>query len=185
MELQQLQMSYLPDQDRLLIKFSFGEKSSSSRQEIHLLFTRRLTMQFWPTLLEAMAKQVKLGKPGAAHASAEMVQMEHEASVAQMKDGGNFDAPFASKAESWPLGEQALLPDDIQFHVHATAAFRMEFIVAGGKKNFEVAMGRRLLHGFCKLFQDAVEKADWGFTLEMLGNNSGSAPEDAPPRLLN
>ncbi|MFZ6767112.1 hypothetical protein ACO0LM_08495 [Undibacterium sp. Di26W] len=182
MDLQQLQISYLPVQDRLLVKFSFAEKSASARQEIHLLFTRRLTMQFWPTLLEAMAKQVKLGKPAAAHASAEMVQMEHEASVAQMKDGGNFDAPFPSKVESWPLGEQALLPDDIQFHVHATAAFRMEFIVADGK-NFEVAMGRRLLHGFCKLFQDAVEKADWGFTLEMLGGSSTS--EDAPPRLLN
>ena len=184
MELQQLQTSYLPDQDRLLIKFSFAEKSTnnkiSNRQEIHLLFTRRTTMKFWPALLEAMSKQVKMSKPEAAHASSELVQMEHEASLAHMKESGAFDKPAESQVEAWPLGKEPLMPVDIQFHVHATAPFRMEFFVPGGK-NFEVALGSRLLHGFCKLFQDAVEKADWGFTLEIMG----SMPEAPPSHLLN
>ncbi|MCH8618903.1 hypothetical protein [Undibacterium sp. TS12] len=184
MELHQLQTSYLPDQDRLLVKFSFAEKSSdgapSGRQEIHLLFTRRTSMKFWPALLEAMTKQVRMSKPGAAHASSEIVQMEHEASLAAMQEGGVFNKPYESNVDGWPLGKDALLPVDIQFHVHATAPFRMEFVVDGGK-NFEVAMGSRLLHGFCKLFQDAVEKADWGFTLEM----TSSTPEAPPAHLLN
>lgn len=180
MELHQIQTSYLPDQDRLLVKFSFTETASAARQEIHLLFTRRLTMKFWPTLLEAMSKQVKMSKPGAAHASSEIVQMEHEASVAAMKESGIFDKPFEGAVEGWPFGKDALLPEDIQFHIHATVPFKMEFFVEGGR-NFEVTLGSPLLHGFCKLFQDAVEKADWGFTLEMM-----SGPSEAPPaHLLN
>ncbi|MDP1978739.1 hypothetical protein [Undibacterium sp.] len=180
MDLHQIQITYLPDQDRLLLKLSFAEKDKAARQEIDLLFTRRTTMKFWPGLLEAMGKQVKMSKPSAAHASSELVQMEHEASVAEMKDSGHFNAPLEDDVESWPLGKEAMLPENIQFHVHAKLPFRMEFTVAGGK-NFEIAMGKRLLHGFCKLFQDAVEKADWGFTLEMMG----SAPEAPPAGMLN
>jgi hypothetical protein len=106
--------------------------------------------------------------------------MEHEASVAQMTEGGDFDAPYENNVENWPLGKEALLPANIQFHVHAKAPFRLEFLLLG-EKSFEVAMGRRLLHGFCKLFQDAVEKADWGFSLEM----PGASNESAPAGLLN
>lgn len=181
MELHQIQVSYQDYEDRLLVKFSFAEPDmSEARQEIKIWFTRRLALMFWPAILEALSKQVSLNMPGAAHASADILQMEHEASLSKIKQAGGFSTHYNSEALSWPMGEKPLLPDNIQFHFSTNQPMKIEFALSNGKA-FEVGMSQSVVHSFCKLFQDAVEKADWGFVLEMPGTKT----ESIPAHLLN
>ncbi|MDE2428812.1 MAG: hypothetical protein KGM99_08795 [Burkholderiales bacterium] len=181
MDLHQVQISYETDQDRLLIKFAFIDaENEKKRQEIKVHFTRRITLQFWPTVLEAMTKQISLNKPAAAHASHDIVQMQHEASVSQMLQSGGFDTPYESESDTWPMGKLPLLPKTIHFQMQANHPLKIEFNLPDGT-GFEIAMGERALHGFCKLLQDAVAKADWGFELEM----PGATQEPIPAHLLN
>ncbi|MFZ6772164.1 hypothetical protein ACO0LB_05535 [Undibacterium sp. SXout7W] len=181
MDLHQIQISYQDYEDRLLVKFSFAEPNNNdAKQEIKVWFTRRLALMFWPAILEALAKQVSLNKPEAAHASADILQMEHEASLSKVKEAGGFNAHYDTKALSWPMGEAPLLPNNIQFHFSTNQPMTIEFALSNGK-GFEVGMAQNVVHSFCKLFQDAVEKADWGFMLEM----PGTKQESVPAHLLN
>lgn len=179
MDLQQIQVNYQADQDRLLVKFSFSA-AESGRQEIRAYLTRALILRLWPATMEAMATQVGLNRPAAAHASHAIVQMEHQASVSEMVANGGFSTPYENAVLGWPLGETPLLLESVKFHLQADLPPRMEFAPYAGN-GFEINLEQSILHAFCKLLQDAVQEADWGFSVEM----PGTLAEVPAPAFLN
>ncbi|MFZ6672458.1 hypothetical protein [Undibacterium sp. Xuan67W] len=198
MELHQINVHYQPEQDRLLAKFSFTlakEASAASegvaadvatksadqgRQEIRCHLTRRLTLRLWPAIMESMGKQVAINQPASAMFSNDIVQMEHQSSVALLEQHGGFSTPYEEQVQTWPLGEAPLLLATIQLHVSQDEPMRIEFIPMSGE-GFAVNLTPVVLHAFCKLLQTAVTEADWGFELEM----SGTDQETLPAHLLN
>ncbi|MFZ6844828.1 hypothetical protein [Undibacterium sp. RuTC16W] len=198
MELHQINIHYQPEQDRLLAKFSFTpivEASTASedlatstttkpadqgRQEIRCHLTRRLTLRLWPAIMESMDKQVAINQPASAMFSNDIVQMEHQSSVALLEQHGGFSAPYEEQVQTWPLGETPLLLATIQFHVSQDEPMRIEFIPLSGE-GFAVNLTPVVLHAFCKLLQTTVTEADWGFELEM----PGADQESLPAHLLN
>jgi len=183
MELQQINITYQQHEDRLLIRLSFGSaENNAETQEIAMSFTRRMTMMFWPKLIEAMNRQLVLQQPQAAHASSEMVAMEHQIAVQQTKQSGGFSSDYeaAKKQVTHPLGKTALLPEQVDITLRKEKAIELKFVFEN-HPGFRINLAKTVLHGFCKLMQAAVERADWGFILEIPGANSNAENEHQLP----
>lgn len=166
MELHQIQVIYRPDEDRLLCRASF--KEADELHELRAWLTRRMICVLWPAILQTLEKQVALEKPSAAHASADIVGMEHQASVDTIRGTGSFDAPYEADAAYFPLGETPILIEKVDLVVGAEQPVRMNLCPTEGA-GFEIGFNLTMLHGFCALMKDAVKQADWGLELEMPG----------------
>ncbi len=180
MDLHQIQVTYQTEEDRILLRVSF-RTVDGSLEEIRSWLTRRMVRNLWPGIVKSLDSQVKLNQPQAAHASAEILSMEYQASVTEIKASGNFDIPFEAAADYYPFGETPILVTASQFHLHPKEPVRISFIDAR-QKNFDVAFTQTAMHGFCKLLQEAVRTAQWELTLQM---PSFTQLEAAPRRMLN
>ncbi|MES2104997.1 MAG: hypothetical protein V4634_13340 [Pseudomonadota bacterium] len=177
MELLQIQVAYQSGEDRLLAKFSFGDAGPEGmRQEIQAHLTRRLLLRLWPITVQALATQVVLNKPEAAHASLDIVQMEHESSLSKMKEDGGFSNPYQASAQVFPRGETPLLIHSINFNIVAGEPICLQFFPLD-QPAFEITLPESLMHGFCSLLQSAAKEADWGIELVIPGSeHSAVAP---------
>lgn len=179
MDIQQLQLKYRPDEDRVLFRVSF-RMEDGTLQEIRSWLTRRLTRNLWPGLMKAMEMQLVMAQPAAAHASTEIVSMSMDASVAEIRDAGGFNQPFQAAAPaSLPLGEEPLLLTEARFTVDARRPLRINF-VSQDKGSFEMTFTPQMLHGFCNLLHQAVATAEWELELRLPG-----AEIDTASRVLN
>jgi hypothetical protein len=180
MRLQQIQAGYWRDEDRLLFRISFRDEDGNL-QEIRSWMTRHLVKTLWPGIVKAMETQVALDNPNAAHASAEIVTMEHQATVDEIRSRGDFDVPFAPKIDGFPFGEHPILLVSAQISLGANRAPRINFISARNG-SFEVGFTSTMLHGLCTVLQDAIKSTEWGVDLRMPGTLEPS-PEQT--RVLN
>lgn len=180
MDLHQIQVTYQPEEDRILLRVSFRAEDGSL-EEIRSWLTRRLVKSLWPGIVRSLDSQVKLNQPQAAHASAEILSMEYQASVTEIKASGNFDIPFEAAAENYPLGETPLLVSATRFQLNPNEPLRIGFTGMSGE-SFEVCFTQTAMHGFCKLLQEAVKTAEWDLQLHI---PSFAPVENAPRRMLN
>ncbi|HZW19654.1 hypothetical protein [Noviherbaspirillum sp.] len=165
MELHQIQVAYQAAEDRILCRASFRAEDGSL-QEVRSWLTRRMVKGLWPAMLEAMEQQVGLDNPQAAHASGHVVEMEHQASVAAIRDSGSFDAPYENDIRSFPLGEAPMLVTNASFSLAAGQPIRMN-LSPGAGDGIEFALPQQVLYGFSSLLQDAVKTADWELELAL------------------
>jgi hypothetical protein len=163
MHLHQIQVTYHGAEDRLLCRASF-RSGEEGLQEVRAWLTRRLVRQLWKDLIDALKTQVALDKPQAAHASAEIIQMEHQAFLEEIKESGNFSVPYAADVETFPLGETPILTSEVKFTLHPDEPIRLNFAAADGT-GFELALTLNLLHGFCSMLKEAVRATDWELDL--------------------
>ena len=178
MALHQLQLTYLAEEDRILMRLSFRAESGVL-QEIRTWLTRRLVSNLWPGILRALETQIKLDQPQAAHASAEMVGMAHQGSLTAIKARGDFNLPFENPVQAFPPDGTPLLVTAAHFTIGAGQPVRINFTSANGD-GFEVALTQEILHAFCRLLQDAAKTAEWGLSL-----NLPAASDEPAPRVLN
>jgi hypothetical protein len=167
MSLHQIQASYRAEEDRVLLRVSFNG-ADGGLKEIRAWLTRRLLKGLWPGIIHAMETQVVLAHPSATSAKAEIVSMQHEATVTQIRSRGEFDKPFADDIHDFPLGEEAVLVVKAHISVEAKQTLKIRFVSAHNG-SFEVAFNETMLHGLCSLLQDAAKKADWDFVLNLPG----------------
>lgn len=168
MELHQIQVSYRPEEDRILCRTSFKAEDGGF-QEIRAWLTRRMTKLLWAGIIEVLEKQVALDKPQASHASADIVGMEHYASVEEIRDSGSFATPYSNDITSFPIGEAPILVSTVNFNLNPGQPIRMNLVPVEGY-GFEIAFNQQVLHGFCSLLRDTVQKAEWDLELSMPGS---------------
>ncbi len=170
MELHQIQVTYLAEEDRLLCRASF-KAEDGGLQEVRAWLTRRMVRGLWPAMVDAMEKQVALDKPQAAHASGDVVEMEHHASVEAIRDSGSFNNPYQDDIAGFPLGETPILVTTANFNLDPGQPMRMNLAPSDGY-GFEIAFAQQVLHGFCSLLRDAVKRADWDIELPLPGTET-------------
>jgi hypothetical protein len=173
MDLHQIQFTYQQEEDRILCRTSFH--GPEGLQEIRAWLTRRMVRELWQNLCKSLEKQVALEKPQVAHASAEIVGMAHESSVAEGRAQGKFDTPYQSIARSHPLGTLPLLVNGLKISVQAGRPLRINFLLVQGK-GFEFALTPPMLHGFCSILLEAVRRSGWNLELAMPGQSVQSPP---------
>lgn len=177
MNIRQLQVSYLPDQDRLLARINTQDNA-----QIRLWLTRRLVQRLWPGLvratetatLERMAERPSAAVVGEARGM--MTEMAREAALSQ----ADFETPFANEAETLPLGPEPLLITRIDLVPQANGILRVA-MRQDETRGIEMNMSDQLLHAFCTLIQKEVAKAEWGFKLDW----TAPAPAALRPGAMN
>lgn len=143
-------------------------KADAELHELRAWLTRRMVRNLWPAIIQTLEKQVALENPDAAHASTDIVGMEHQASVDSMRGSGSFDSPYDTDATHFPLGETPILVHKVDFHVGAGQPVRMTLSSAEGP-GFEIGFELTVLHGFCAMLKAVVKQAEWDIELEMPG----------------
>lgn len=199
MNLEQLHLAYRLDHDRILLRMSFSPAEASGeeneegeqvqknesdvlKQEIRIFITRRLLKNLWPVMMQALATQVSLDRPEAAFASQDLVQMAHHESVNAIKESGSFNTPYTDEERSSPLGEEPILLESIKFHLNVNQPLHMQLIPFNGNGgNIDMHFPSSILHGFCKLLQDAEQEAQWDLQLSL----PSSSIEHSGSGLLN
>jgi hypothetical protein len=165
MQLQQLEISFQHDEDRLLLRAAV-RAADGGLQEIRAWVTRQLLRDLWPALMKAMETRVILNQPSAANASAEIAGMGHEASLAALQQAGSFGTPFPASIDVYPLGETPLLITSVDLTVDADRPLRINF-ASKDQTGFEVALTTTMFHGFCRLLQQAAGAAEWDIALQL------------------
>lgn len=182
MHLEQLNLTYLPQEDRIVMRIGFGsvqEKNADTseilKQEVQVYITRRLLSLLWPAILEVMEAHVRMNRPEAAFASNDLMQMDHQASLDDFKEKGSFDQQYDEQDRTGVHGATPLLIESVKFHLTVNEPICMQIILLQGD-SIELKMDKSLMHGFCKLLQKTEGAAQWGLDLKLLGQNETLLP---------
>jgi len=173
--IRQIQIAYVPAEDRLLWRINTDEQT-----EVRMWLTRRLMLSLWPSLAKAAEDATMAARPGAgvaANARRAVAEFAREAAVAQ----ADFSKPFVSPAGQLPLGDSPRLVVEVALSRRASGETSLS-LKLDGDGALEIAMAESLLHAFCTLLQRESVRAGWGIM-------SASAPaalvEQVPHSAMN
>jgi hypothetical protein len=175
MQLQQIKIEVVPEQDRLLLRLASGDNA-----EILLWLTRRCVRLLWPLLVKMAESAPRIALQPTPEARQALLDMERERALAK----ADFSSPYKEDANrARPLGADPLLIARINIGVNSQGNHVLTLRPTEGQ-GVNIAMDDTLLHGFCKVLQDAVEKAQWDMKL-MLPTAPVPGSADGVPRTLN
>jgi hypothetical protein len=188
MNIHQLSVTYVIEQDRLLV-----QASTLAGELLSAWLTRRLTANLHPHLLQ-LARDGELNNaqlwPMDEAASKMMLDFKKQEALLQ----GDFKTPFNQQACKCPLGPEPLLATTVNFTPLAHAGLRVEFqeLLAHSpeKRSFQLTLVAENLYGFMHLLDNAIKSSGWGDreasnteSTEDAFNHQGLA--QVPPTYLN
>ncbi|MES2686538.1 MAG: hypothetical protein V4706_06910 [Pseudomonadota bacterium] len=203
MNIHQVSVSYVQEQDRLLIRINGKEGGS----ELRAWLTRRLALALLPVLSRTSTEQIS--KVAAAAVTAALpatgaddqrdqllAAFETEAALRS----GDFETPYQAPAESLVpplLGPEPLLLTEVKVTLLGSGQLRLQlFEKLPGQdavRNFQVMMDPQLSNGLLQLLHQSVKASQWLQLPEIAGFDdlpSSTEPAelatDLPkPRYLN
>lgn len=170
MRLHQLKVEYVGAEDRLLLRIS-----TSSNEEVMLWLTRRATLRLWPVLLSMVQAKPEIVVQPSPEARRALVGFEHEKAVAQ----ADFSKPYEPAERARPLGDAPILVARIEPRRNNEGQAVLGLLPAQGQGIY-ITLDDHLLHGLMRLLQNAVVRAEWGFTLSIPGAEHAVVAEAAP-----
>ena len=175
-KLKQINISYNPVEDRLLLRIS--SESEGALTEYRLWLTRRFAQGFWNVcerIVEDDTRRVE-GVPS-DHREA-LKEFQQEAALSTT----DFKTPYAAPTAETPLGPAPLLISKLQAHRGPGPHHTMSFVTAEGK-SINLAMTLPLIHSIRKLIADAVEKTGWNLPLTVSLQKTPAAAMEKPRRI--
>lgn len=155
MNLHQLNLSFDPRQDRLLLRVS-----TTSEQEFRFWLTRRLVQRAWAPLVTQLAAS-PTAAAAAAVASAPL-EFRHAAAVQQ----ADFKTPYVAEGKTPAVSPEPLLVT--QFSLQSLALDRYEMTLTSDTGvRVSVKLAAPVLHGLVQLLQDVSRGAEWGLSLAL------------------
>jgi hypothetical protein len=174
MRLHQLKIEFDAGQDRLLMRVS-----TASSEEALLWLTRRCVLRLWPLLVGVAEAEPQIAARATDPVSKRaLFDFHHEKALSQ----ASFSQSYDESTRSRPLGDDPLLVARLQRRKQEGGRMLLGLLPAEGQGIF-LTLDAPLLHGLMKLLQHAVEKAEWGFTLNLPTVEPPSSEEGA--RVLN
>jgi hypothetical protein len=166
MKLHQLKIEFDPEHDRLRLRVS-----TLSGEEALLWLTRRCVLRLWPLLVGGAEASPQVAERSAQpEIKKALLEFQHERALSQAQFGKQYeDVP-----RTRPLGDEPLLVVRLQRRATPEGRIVLGLLPADGQGIF-LTLDEPLLHGFMKLLQQAVQRAEWGFKLEL----PWTAPSDA------
>lgn len=173
-QLQQLNVSFDAEQDRLLFKVR-----ASDGTEIRLWLTRRYVKLLWG-VLKKMAENLSGAVVHQEQDKREAVlAFAHEEAVAKT----DFRTPYKTEEVHHPLGEEPILVSKIQRRAGPVKSgpgqneiLRM---APSDGQGIELTADNSMLHSICQLIANGVKKTDWDLNLQLF-----SGPAKAPKTAL-
>ena len=204
--LQQINIRHEATEDRLLLRLR-----TSAEGETSLYLTRRFVVRLWPALLKTLGADPAVAAQADPVARSAVMAFRHEHAVSRSDFSRPYQAPAAKPATPLPaerddetdeapaeIGEKAEAPDPdaplpIEVkgelvevcHIQTPGEERVMLIFKTvAKKAVTVNLSIDMLHGFCKLLQQATDKAEWGLALALPGTGA-TGPKAAAPVTVN
>lgn len=181
MNIHQLSVTYEERQDRLLLRLN-----TQDSQEFRFWLTRRMCSRLMPAIDQSVVR-LEAAQPGVAAADPAAKQMLTELKRDAFLQKADFSTPFEAKAQQLPLGDEPLLITDAQLNLQAGGGLSINFqekVPDAPVKSCQLNLQASLVHGLIHLIQQALVKADWGYTAAPAAAPAEAAPSEAaaPPR---
>jgi hypothetical protein len=157
MRLHQLKLEFVAEQDRLLLRLS-----TDSGAEVLLWLTRRCVKRLWPVLLAMAQEKPEIKLQANPEARKALLGFQHEKAVAQ----ADFSKPYQDVPRERPLGTDPFVVTRIQPRRDPQGRHVLGLLPTEGQ-GVHVTLDDGLLHGFAKLLQNAVAKAEWDMELKL------------------
>jgi len=191
MQIHQMSVTYLPEQDRILMRINTTEG-----EEMRMWLTRRLMVGLWPLLTKLLTEHLlKLESAGASLAGAnpELKKMLADFRKEEFLQHADFDTPYREGQASLPLGEEPLLVTDVEATPVATGPLKLNFNErppANGDakpRSFQMEMQPKLMQGLMHLLDQAMLQSQWreSFVLPAPGEQGAVEGDDSRPKYLN
>lgn len=155
MSIRQFNLQFNPEEDRLIFRLN-----TVNMEEFRFFFTRRFVKLLWPVLQQLLDNDLKRREPEQTHAAKEILAFEREKVVSQ----ANFKQKYSEEVNQFPLGEDIILLTKIQVKQSPRGDILCLHPSSGG--GIEFMVNNAFLHPFCKLLEDAVNKAQWELQLK-------------------
>lgn len=151
--LQQLQVTYVPAEDRILLRVS-----TTDRQELRFWLTRRLVVRLLPGLDDVLAREPAVGTQPSADARREIFRFRQQKALAE----ADFKTAYREDAESFPLGRHPVLVSTIRMRRLEEGRWAMALVPARGRgQNTELVLKEELVHSLASLVRRASTGAGW------------------------
>lgn len=161
MNIHQINVGYVMEQDRLLIRIN-----SQSGEEFRIWLTRRLGIQ-WLPILERSGQtqlQTQMAQPDpAAPVSHQREQLMRNFQKEAQAYEGDYETPFREQASALPLGEEPLLVTELQMTSLADGKLQVTLVekLSQRQRDMQLTMDVTLTQGLTQLLRRAIEASDW------------------------
>jgi hypothetical protein len=161
MNIHQVNVSYVAEQDRLLIRIN-----SLGGEEFRIWLTRRLGLQLLPVLQRQSHDQLQaqLSQPNPAAPPNEQRQQlvrnfQREAEVYQ----GDYQTPFRDQATALPLGEEPLLVTELKLTPMAAGKLQINLLekLPQRQRDMQLVLDLTLTQGLSRLLHQAIQASGW------------------------
>ena len=164
MKLHQIKIEFNAEEDRLMLRVS-----TVSAEEALLWLTRRCVLRLWPLLVGGVEASPDVAQRVVdADAKKALLEFQHEKALSQAQ----FGKQYADTPRTRPLGDVPLLVTKLQRRAGPDGRLVIGLLPTQGEGIF-LTLDEPLLHGFIKLLQKAVERAEWGFKLDLPWGEAG------------
>ncbi len=191
MHIHQLSVTYLGEQDRILVRISTTESS-----QVRLWLTRRLTLGMRP-LLNAIQTQQLVQTEAAVTSQtdsrlsvdADMKQMLADFRKQELLQNADFDTPFADQGTALPLGEEPLLITEASVSPRGSAVhLELAEKLPGVEKprSLKLELEPKLMQGLLVLLDKALAHSEWAQpAMETVAPSLTDLVDAEKPRYLN
>lgn len=151
----QMQMSFVPLQDRILFRLS-----STDHAEFRFWLTRRYVKLLWTALLQQLEAAQPYQNPDIR---ATVAAHQHQQVVANT----DFKTAYQEEEQKhFPLGEEPILVSRLQFK-RSEQGTQMLCMHPDKGQGLEIAVDNRLMHSICGLLSKCVQATDWDLNFEL------------------
>ena len=154
--IQQLNLSYIADQDRLLLRVGLSDNS-----ELTVWLTYRITRMIWQLLnVEAhlpSASSIQAGTPP----QQAVQQFQQEVQTTEALQKMDFQSPYTPRQEV--VNEQPMLVTNVLLHNHDGKPQGLEMPCLEGI-NVRINLNQELILALCNMLQLSCKEAAWELT---------------------
>jgi hypothetical protein len=165
----QLNLTFLPVEDRLLLKIVSGARGSMA--EYRLLLTRRFVRLFWDGLervLEMQGHNPYIAQEGRTA----VIQFQQNAALSQ----ADFSTPYMGEQAVTPLGQHPLLIHKFQVQKGANNNPIISLEATTGQ-TVNVTCSFQLVCSFRKLLADTIVAAGWDLPCSLVPEGAMALPD--------
>ena len=150
-KLRQLNVTYVPEEDRLLLKVS-----TSDDQEYRAWCTRRFVRLLLDRLEILFESEVTETQVVPQEVRKDVAQLKHRDAVTEQA----FTKPYEAEPVSYPLGESGILLTQLSYREKDGGHVTMALSGSGGK-GVTLNMDSKLQHHFYEIMSRACQRAGW------------------------
>ena len=157
-KLRQIQVRYVPEQDRILLRMSGGETD-----QYRMWVTRRYLKVLWPMLTRFVASEPIVVQQARPEARRAVLDFQREKALAE----ADFKTGFREAPERLvlPFGEEPLLLERVELRRNAQGRDLL-WLGDRSRRGVEFMPSRQIVHSLAQLLGDVNRKAEWGLSLE-------------------